>query len=115
MIYELRRLMIEWGVQNSSRPELRTLEQVEDALIRRNQVLGLEKPAREPFKAFQGWFKDRVPLRGSGFHLLDGPNIEDMIALGKQAEPDRISALLHHHLGYHFRRERKTPRSWGNM
>lgn len=84
-------------------------------MIRRNQVLSLEKPARKPFKAFQGWFKDRVPLRGSGFHLLDGPNIEDMIALGKQAEPDRISALLHHHLGYRCRRERKTPRSWGKM
>jgi hypothetical protein len=84
-------------------------------LIRRNQVLALEKPAREPFKAFQGWFKDQVPLRGSGFHLLDGPNIEDMIALGKQSEPDRILALVHQHLGYHFRQERKTPRSWGKM
>ncbi len=84
-------------------------------MIRRNQVFTLEKPAREPFKAFKGWFKNQVPLRGSGFHLLDGSNIGDMIALGKQSEPDRISALLHRHLGYHFRQERKTPRTWGKM
>lgn len=52
-------------------------------------------------------------LWGSGFHLLD--NEDDMIALGSQAEPDRMSALMHRCLGYRFRRHRNTPKSWGPM
>lgn len=85
----------------------------EEALLRRNQVLALEKPARVPFQAFKNWFRDKVPLRGSGFHLLDVE--EDMIALGSQAEPDRMSSIIHRCCGYYLRKERATPRSWGPM
>jgi hypothetical protein len=85
----------------------------EEALLRRNQVLALEKPAKVPFKAFKGWFRDKVPLRGSGFHLLDVE--DDMIALGSQAEPDRMSSIIHRCCGYYLRKERATPRSWGPM
>jgi hypothetical protein len=84
-------------------------------LIRRNEILAFEKPAGEPFKAFTTWFRDQIPLRGSGFHLLDDENEDDMIALGKQTEPDRMSSLIHRLFGYYFRRDRKIPRSWGRM
>ena len=54
-----------------------------------------------------------MPLRGSGFHLLDME--DDMIALGSQAEPDRMSSIIHRCCGYYLRKERATPRSWGPM
>jgi len=85
----------------------------EEALLRRNQVLALEKPAEVPFKAFKSWFRDKVPLRGSGFHLLDAE--DDMIALGSQTEPDRMSSIIHRCCGYYLRKERTTPKSWGPM
>ena len=82
--------------------------------MRRNQVLLLEEPAHGPFKAFQAWFR-RIPpvLWGSGFQLLDDQ--EDMIALGSQEEPDRVSSLLHRYLGYCLREQKHTPKSWGPM
>jgi hypothetical protein len=86
---------------------------VEEALLRRNQVLALEKPAGEPFRAFKNWFREKVPLRGSGFHLLDIE--DDMIALGSQAEPDRLSFIMHRYCGYYLRKRRATPKSWGPM
>ena len=52
-------------------------------------------------------------LWGSGFRLLHDE--EDMIALGSQDEPDRMSALMHQFLGYRLRKPRETPKSWGPM
>ncbi|KAH8786760.1 hypothetical protein F5882DRAFT_403561 [Hyaloscypha sp. PMI_1271] len=98
IIYRIRKLMQEY----------------EEALLRRNEVLKLEKPEKSPFNAFKAWFRRRPPvLWGSGFRLLHDE--EDMIALGSQDEPDRMSALMHRCLGYRLRVERETPRSWGPM
>ncbi|PMD67495.1 uncharacterized protein K444DRAFT_550925 [Hyaloscypha bicolor E] len=98
IIYRIRKLMQEY----------------EEALLRRNEVLRLEKPEKSPFNAFKTWFRRRPPvLWGSGFRLLHDE--EDMIALGSQDEPDRMSALMHRCLGYRLRVERETPRSWGPM
>ncbi|PMD20664.1 hypothetical protein NA56DRAFT_646316 [Hyaloscypha hepaticicola] len=98
IIYKIRKLMQEY----------------EEALLRRNEVLRLEKPEKSPFNAFKAWFRRDPPvLWGSGFRLLHYE--EDMIALGTQDEPDRMSALLHQCLGYRLRVERETPRSWGPM
>ncbi|KAH8777289.1 hypothetical protein BGZ57DRAFT_891090 [Hyaloscypha finlandica] len=98
IIYRIRKLMQEY----------------EEALLRRNEVLKLEKPEKSPFNAFKAWFRRRPPvLWGSGFRLLHDE--EDMIALGSQDEPDRMSALMHRCLGYRLRVERETPKSWGPM
>jgi len=87
---------------------------LEDALLRRNQILQLEKPEKEPFKAFRAWFRRDPPvLWGSGFRLLHDE--EDMIALGGEEEPDRMSTLMHRWLGYRLRKPRETPISWGPM
>ena len=86
----------------------------EEALLRRNQVLQLEKPERSSFNAFKAWFRRNPPvLWGIGFRLLHDE--EDMIALGSQDEPDRMSALIHQFLGYRLREPRETPKSWGPM
>lgn len=84
--------------------------ELEKALLRRNQVLALETPARGPFKAFKNWFRTKRPLWGSGFRLLHDE--DDMIALGSQEEPDRMSSLLHRYLGYYLREQRQLPKSW---
>ncbi|KAL5323523.1 hypothetical protein ACEPPN_008061 [Leptodophora sp. 'Broadleaf-Isolate-01'] len=97
MIYKIRKVM----------------EEYESALLRRNEVLQLESPADIPFEAFKSWFRAKRPLWGSGFRTLH--NEADMISLGTQAEPDRISSLMHRCLGYRLRVERKTPKSWGPM
>ncbi|KAL5315874.1 hypothetical protein ACEPPN_016748 [Leptodophora sp. 'Broadleaf-Isolate-01'] len=90
------------------------MKEYEEALLRRNEVLKLETPEREPFEAFKSWFRVDPPrLMGIGYHTLDVEN--DMIALGTQVEPDRMSSLLHRCLGYRLRAERKTPKSWGPM
>lgn len=86
---------------------------IENALLRRNKVLQLEPPADVPFRAFKTWFRTKRPLWGSGFRTLH--HEEDMISLGTQVEPDRMSSLMHRCLGYQFRVERKTPKSWGPM
>jgi len=79
--------------------------------LRRSQVLALEKPSYNNFKAFKNWFSHKIPLRGSGFHLLDDE--DDMASLHIEKEPDRLSALIHHYFGYYLQKERDTPRSWG--
>ncbi|KAH7395618.1 hypothetical protein BKA64DRAFT_745812 [Cadophora sp. MPI-SDFR-AT-0126] len=96
-IYEIRKVM----------------EQYENALLRRNQVLQLEAPADTPFKAFKTWFRTKRPLWGSGFRTLHDE--DDMVSLGTQVEPDRMSSLIHRCLGYRLRVPRKTPKSWGPM
>jgi len=113
IIYRIRKLMQEYGTSIfhiiASLPT-----EIEEALLRRNEVLKLEKPEKSPFNAFKAWFRRRPPvLWGSGFRLLHDE--EDMIALGSQDEPDRMSALMHRCLGYRLRVERETPRSWGPM
>jgi hypothetical protein len=86
----------------------------EEALLRRNQVLQLETPETSPFNAFKAWFRRKPPvLWGSGFRLLHDE--EDMIALGSQDEPDRMSAFMHRCLGYRLRKPKETPKSWGPM
>ena len=52
-------------------------------------------------------------LWGSGFRLLHDE--EDMISLGSEVEPDRMSLLMHRCLGYRLRDQRETPASWGPM
>src|SRR6187402_1335849 len=81
--------------------------------MRRNQILLLEAPAAQPFKAFKTWFRTKRPLWGSGYRTLHDE--EDMISLGTQVEPDRMSSLMNRCLGYRLRKERKTPKSWGPM
>ncbi|PVH73724.1 hypothetical protein DL98DRAFT_606338 [Cadophora sp. DSE1049] len=99
LVYKIRELMKEY----------------EEALLRRNEVLKLEKPEKVPFNAFKAWFRGgQIPkLWGSGFRTLH--NEDDMISLGTQTEPDRMSSLIHRCLGYRLRVERKTPKSWGQM
>jgi hypothetical protein len=82
--------------------------------LRRNKVLQLEKPETSPFDALKAWFRRKPPvLWGSNFGLLRDE--EDMIALGSQEEPDRLSALMHRCLGYRLRKSKETPKSWGAM
>lgn len=50
-------------------------------------------------------------LWGNSFSLLHDE--KDMIALGGQREPDRLSALMHRCCGYRLRDRRDTPKSWG--
>jgi len=38
-----------------------------------------------------------------------------MIAIGSQAEPDRMSSVIHRCCSYYLRKERFTPKSWGPM
>ncbi|PVH70378.1 hypothetical protein DL98DRAFT_540902 [Cadophora sp. DSE1049] len=91
----------------------KVMKEYENALLRRNRVLQLETPADTPLKAFKSWFRTKRPLWGSGFRTLH--NEEDMISLGTQVEPDRMSSLIHRCLGYRLRVPRKTPKSWGPM
>jgi hypothetical protein len=112
MIYKLRKLMKEYGGYDSRRCSQDLLTQTEEALLRHNQVLQLEKPESGPFKAFKAWFRRTPPvLWGSGFLLLHDES--DMIALGSQVEPDRLSAFMHRCCGYRLRQRRDTPKSWG--
>jgi hypothetical protein len=116
IILKIRTLMKEYGTYGGFEENKSTcsLTRTEEALLRRNEVLRLEKPEKSPFNAFKAWFRRNPPvLWGSGFRLLHDE--EDMIALGTQDEPDRMSALLHQCLGYRLRVERETPRSWGPM
>lgn len=83
----------------------------ENALLRRSQVLALGGPSHSNFKAFKSWFYYKIPLRGSGFHLLDDE--DDMASLHIEKEPDLLSTFIHHYFGYYLRIERKTPKSWG--
>jgi hypothetical protein len=83
----------------------------ENALLRRSQVLALGGPSHSNFKAFKNWFYYKIPLRGSGFHLLDDE--DDMASLHNDKEPDLLSTFIHYYFGYYLRIERKTPRSWG--
>ena len=97
-----------------SKWSMSSLTETEEALLRRNDVLRLEKPEKSPFGAFKAWFRRTPPvLWGSSFYLLHDE--EDTIALGSQDEPDRMSALMHRCLGYRLRVERETPKSWGPM
>lgn len=114
VIHKIRVLMKEYGIFLLQSLQIKLLTAVEEALLRRNEVLKLETPEREPFEAFKSWFRVDPPrLMGIGYHTLDVEN--DMIALGTQVEPDRMSSLLHRCLGYRLRAERKTPKSWGPM
>jgi hypothetical protein len=83
----------------------------EKALLQRSQVLALEKPSKSTLRPFKNWFRHKKPLRGSGWHLLDDE--EDMISLHTEKEPDRLTSLIKHHFGWHLRKARDTPRSWG--
>jgi len=117
MIYRIRKLMREYGAYSLhfSMANVHELtDRIEEALLRRNQVLQLEKPEHSSFNAFKAWFRRKPPVFwGSGFRLLHDE--EDMIALGSQDEPDRMSALMHRCLGYRLRKARATPKSWGPM
>jgi hypothetical protein len=85
----------------------------EKAILRRSRVLALEKPHSGSFRAFKNWFRDKKPLRGSGWHLLDDE--DDMISLHVETDPDRLSAFIQRYFSYHLRKERATPPSWGPM
>jgi hypothetical protein len=38
-----------------------------------------------------------------------------MLSLHVEEDPDRLSAFIHYYFGYHLRKERATPASWGPM
>jgi hypothetical protein len=91
--------------------DIKTDINTENALLRRSQVLAFGRPSHSNFRAFKNWFRYKIPLRGSGFHLLDDE--DDMVSLHIEKELDLLSTLIHHYFGYYLRKERKTPRSWG--
>jgi len=86
----------------------------EEALLRRSQVLTLGQPSKGALKAFTGWFRTRMPFRGASWHLLD--NEEDMVALKRDVETDRLSLFINHYFGYFLKvRNVEIPRSWESL
>jgi hypothetical protein len=118
LVLELRQVMKEYGISASPLPPLPPLQErtftpnTEEALLRRSRILALPPPSTGTLRAFTNWFRHKKPFRGSAWHVLDDKS--DMLALAADAEPDRLSELIRHYLGYRLRETRSDqPRSWG--
>ncbi|RDL30750.1 uncharacterized protein BP5553_10095 [Venustampulla echinocandica] len=87
------------------------MKEYEKALLRRNRISSFGKPDHNSFLAFSKWFRTRVPLRDTGFHLLDDE--DDLCCADAGEAPDRLSSLIQRHLGYYVRQNKQIPQSWG--
>lgn len=73
-------------------------------------MTALSDPDHNSANAFKNWFYHRMPLRGSGFHLLD--NESDFCTTYTGADADRMSNLIKKYFGYHIRSSKRSPESW---
>ncbi len=83
-------------------------------MLRRKEVLRLKKPDNHDFNAFKVWFcRPETVFAQSSSDILD--HEDDMVTLASVDEPDRMSTVLHHCLGYRLQKKRKRPRSWEDI
>lgn len=86
-------------------------DDAEKALLRRNRISSFGKPDHNSFIAFSSWFRTRIPLRDTGFHLLDDE--DDLCCIDATEAPDRLTGIIQRYLGYYVRQHKPVPQSWG--
>lgn len=80
---------------------------LEEALLLESSILALRPPTKQSHAAFRNYFMNRdcsridfPTLTGASETLYD--DREDLVALKRQAEEDRLSAFFRKHMGFFF-------------
>ena len=68
------------------------IKEYQEALVRQNQVLKMQKPGNRVYDVYSKWLNKNKPLIGYGKNLLQEPR--DFVALAPPEDSDRLSMVV---------------------